>query len=418
MERTGGKNGENLAQTMGGQLNPPWVEWLMGWPIGWTALEHLGTAKSPSQQQSHLKFWKEDSDEILRTVWKWNSVCKKVDTGMIGVAQLILALIMLTPNHPLNRDAELRADVVGHFEAAGKLYDIPPTLLVHWGNREASLRVDRVGKRGEKGICQAHGKHLATCRAAGLNINSDDTRQAYRDGIYCMAMLMDMDRRFCGSLERGLRRYSTGSCEKGVKFVKRRLRDWRRALEALDERWGNGRKDRSRALNVDCLLRYMEDVLSHRYRYSNLAYIKSGAEHGMMCDPVMDKRGKCVVGKGKQIVVFEDGCRVAVIRRCLRLTGTQHAKETGTMNDKHIQTDAHGEAENRQIHCDFGTYPSFTVESLCKINEDKNSFRVVASTQKWKTWFQKWKEYYRKTGLIPCRAITKLALVMARHLPL
>lgn len=25
----------------GGQLNPPWVEWLMGWPIGWTDLERL-----------------------------------------------------------------------------------------------------------------------------------------------------------------------------------------------------------------------------------------------------------------------------------------------------------------------------------------------------------------------------------------
>ena len=29
----------------GGQLNPTWVEWLMGWPIGWTDLEPLGTAK-------------------------------------------------------------------------------------------------------------------------------------------------------------------------------------------------------------------------------------------------------------------------------------------------------------------------------------------------------------------------------------
>lgn len=30
-----------------GYLNPPWVEWLMGWPIGWTALEPLATDKSP-----------------------------------------------------------------------------------------------------------------------------------------------------------------------------------------------------------------------------------------------------------------------------------------------------------------------------------------------------------------------------------
>lgn len=31
-----------LAEQIGGQLNPPWVEWLMGFPIGWTALEPSG----------------------------------------------------------------------------------------------------------------------------------------------------------------------------------------------------------------------------------------------------------------------------------------------------------------------------------------------------------------------------------------
>jgi DNA (cytosine-5)-methyltransferase 1 len=29
----------------GGPLNPTWVEWLMGWPLGWTDFEHLGTDK-------------------------------------------------------------------------------------------------------------------------------------------------------------------------------------------------------------------------------------------------------------------------------------------------------------------------------------------------------------------------------------
>jgi len=28
-----------------GQLNPNWVEWLMGWPIGWTDLNALETDK-------------------------------------------------------------------------------------------------------------------------------------------------------------------------------------------------------------------------------------------------------------------------------------------------------------------------------------------------------------------------------------
>jgi hypothetical protein len=32
----------------GGQLNPTWVEWLMGYPLGWTALEGWGTRSSRS----------------------------------------------------------------------------------------------------------------------------------------------------------------------------------------------------------------------------------------------------------------------------------------------------------------------------------------------------------------------------------
>ncbi len=37
-ERGGGKKGEQLPNAIGGALNPQWVEWLMGFPIGWTDL--------------------------------------------------------------------------------------------------------------------------------------------------------------------------------------------------------------------------------------------------------------------------------------------------------------------------------------------------------------------------------------------
>ena len=40
----------------GGQLNPPWVEWLMGWPIGWTDLQPLEMDKFRSWQQQHSAF--------------------------------------------------------------------------------------------------------------------------------------------------------------------------------------------------------------------------------------------------------------------------------------------------------------------------------------------------------------------------
>ena len=42
-----------LADQVGGKLNPMWVEWLMGWPLGWTDLNPLETGKSHYVQQPH-----------------------------------------------------------------------------------------------------------------------------------------------------------------------------------------------------------------------------------------------------------------------------------------------------------------------------------------------------------------------------
>ena len=36
-----------------GRLNPMWVEWLMGWPVGMTDLRPLGTDKFREWQQQH-----------------------------------------------------------------------------------------------------------------------------------------------------------------------------------------------------------------------------------------------------------------------------------------------------------------------------------------------------------------------------
>lgn len=47
------RNSRPLSEQVGGQLNPPWVEWLMGWPIGWTGLEPLATDKFQQWRRSH-----------------------------------------------------------------------------------------------------------------------------------------------------------------------------------------------------------------------------------------------------------------------------------------------------------------------------------------------------------------------------
>ncbi len=52
-ERGGGSKGEQLPNAVGGTLNPDWVEWLMGWPLGWTDLKPLETDKFRQWQQQH-----------------------------------------------------------------------------------------------------------------------------------------------------------------------------------------------------------------------------------------------------------------------------------------------------------------------------------------------------------------------------
>jgi len=47
------RNTPTLAAQAGGNLNPTWVEWLMGWPLGWTDLKPLAMDKSHFVLQQH-----------------------------------------------------------------------------------------------------------------------------------------------------------------------------------------------------------------------------------------------------------------------------------------------------------------------------------------------------------------------------
>ena len=50
----------------GGVLNPQWVEWLMGWPIGWTDLEPVAMESFPCRQQPLIQSSsKEPSKEVV-----------------------------------------------------------------------------------------------------------------------------------------------------------------------------------------------------------------------------------------------------------------------------------------------------------------------------------------------------------------
>jgi hypothetical protein len=48
------KEARQMGAGNGGTLNPTWVEWLMGWPLGWTDLKPLEMDKFQQWQQQHL----------------------------------------------------------------------------------------------------------------------------------------------------------------------------------------------------------------------------------------------------------------------------------------------------------------------------------------------------------------------------
>jgi len=50
---TGGRENPQMSPA---QLNATWVEWLMGWPLGWTDLKRLETDKSHCVPQQHGKY--------------------------------------------------------------------------------------------------------------------------------------------------------------------------------------------------------------------------------------------------------------------------------------------------------------------------------------------------------------------------
>jgi len=49
----------------GGQLNPTWVEWLMGWPLGWTDLKPLEMDRFREWQRQHSTGWIQGGSEVM-----------------------------------------------------------------------------------------------------------------------------------------------------------------------------------------------------------------------------------------------------------------------------------------------------------------------------------------------------------------
>lgn len=146
------------------------------------------------------------------------------------IAALIALLLAPAPNRALYKGAQKRGEMASIFVEAGERYNVDPILLVVWSFGESSLRTDAKGALGEVGLFQVHGRARKTCD--GLGLDSSTTRGQ----IICGAALIDMDRRYCGDLAKGLHQYASGKCAgtpRARRIVKRRFRQLERLRKEL-----------------------------------------------------------------------------------------------------------------------------------------------------------------------------------------
>ena len=61
------RNARPLSERIGGgSLNPAWVEWLMNWPLGWTAMEPL--SEDAMNDWSQPGWWDAEPADVPRTM--------------------------------------------------------------------------------------------------------------------------------------------------------------------------------------------------------------------------------------------------------------------------------------------------------------------------------------------------------------
>lgn len=123
------------------------------------------------------------------------------------VASIILSILVLEPNHYLNKEENisLLRGMSLTYIAMEAQYNIDPIFLIVNNFFESDFKPDVVGKAGEVGIAQVHGRAKAIC------LEKYDP-YSHIGGIKCSALLFSRGIKQCGSLEASLRLYLSGRC--------------------------------------------------------------------------------------------------------------------------------------------------------------------------------------------------------------
>lgn len=93
---SGREGGSNLRTDVNGPLNPTWVEWLMGWPQGWTATYPLHSLAEWCNTARNGLLWKTDPadtlDGITRTCLKCENRANRIKA--LGNGQVPVTMVL------------------------------------------------------------------------------------------------------------------------------------------------------------------------------------------------------------------------------------------------------------------------------------------------------------------------------------
>lgn len=168
------RNARPLSETVGGQLNPTWVEWLMNWPMGWTDLQPLPRERFNEWLENTRGLAKAQRgsaqvpDNLMRPLW-WDNDPSQAPLGFQPEQQ---------------RGSEHRSSVrqMPHeqtpADSSGKLRGMQQTISAETQPTQQTLRESAVsGDAGRTGGAQALVPRVAT----GI-VNRQDRIAALGDG--------------------------------------------------------------------------------------------------------------------------------------------------------------------------------------------------------------------------------------------
>ena len=118
---------ETVTQGAGGQLNPTWVELLMGWPRGWTCMEPINRLEYAKWFMGFCDETKDRSSEEMQDVWAADDPqALRASIGRLGCMEAAAILLPFLREHPQETD-EARLQLAGEEAPKGKVRSVRRT---------------------------------------------------------------------------------------------------------------------------------------------------------------------------------------------------------------------------------------------------------------------------------------------------